>query len=107
MGGGGDAGASAEDHLGGHEFAVVLAQRAGEGLVAGVAGVGGLGPLPDVAEELLGSVGGGAGAAGVEVVGVEEIGCSGAKAPRLLDRFAARLRAVPLSETDGRPEQIG
>ena len=64
---GGDAGAAAEDHLRGHELAVVLAERAGEGLVAGVAGVGGLGPLPDVAEDLLEAAGVGAAGAGVEV----------------------------------------
>jgi len=73
VGGGGDAGASAEDDLGAHEFAVVLAESAGEGLVAGVAGVGGLGPLPDVSEELLGGGGGGAADLGVEVVGFEEV----------------------------------
>ncbi len=42
---GGYAGAAAEDHLRAHELAVVLAESAGEGLVAGVAGVRGLGPL--------------------------------------------------------------
>ena len=47
----------------GHELAVVLAEGAGEGLVAGVAGVAGGGPLPDVAEDLLeaGEVGAGVG----------------------------------------------
>jgi len=54
---GGDAGASAEDHLGAHELAVVLAEGSGEGFVAGVTGVGGGGPFPDVAEELEGSGG--------------------------------------------------
>ncbi len=53
VGGGGDAGASAEDHLRGHELAVVLAEGSGEGFVAGVAGVAAGGPLPDVAEDLL------------------------------------------------------
>ena len=43
---GGDAGAAAEDDLGAHELAVVLAERAGEGFVAGVAGVGGLRSTP-------------------------------------------------------------
>ncbi len=73
---GGDAGAAAENNLGAHELAVVLAESAGEGLVAGVAGVGRLGPLPDVAEELLGEglVGGGGGGAGVEVLGLEHVG---------------------------------
>ena len=72
-----DAGAAAEDDLGAHELAVVLAQGAGEGLVAGVAGVGGLGPLPDVAEELLGGGGGGAAGLGVEVAGFQEVARDG------------------------------
>ena len=53
VGGGGDAGASAQDHLAGHELAVVLAEGSGERFVAGIAGVGAGGPLPYVAEELL------------------------------------------------------
>ena len=73
VGFGGYAGAAAQDDLRGHELAVVLAERAGEGLIAGVAGVGGLGPLPDVAVELLGGGGGGAAYLGVEVVGFEEV----------------------------------
>jgi hypothetical protein len=74
---GSNAGATAEDDLGAHEFAVVLAECAGEGLVAGIAGVGGLGPLPDVAEELLGGGGGGAAGLGVETSGFEEVTCDG------------------------------
>src|ERR1039458_5224934 len=73
VGGGGDAGASAEDHLGGHELAVVLAEGAGQGAVAGVASVGGGGPLPDVAVDLL-EAGESGGSGGVEVVGFEEVG---------------------------------
>ena len=77
----GYAGAAAEDDLGGHKFAVVLAECAGKGLVAGVAGVGGLGPLPYIAEELLRRGGGGRADLGVEVVGLEEVaGYAGAKA---------------------------
>ena len=72
MSGGGYAGASAEDHLAGHEFAVVLAEGSGEGFIAGVAGVAAGGPLPDVAKELLqAGVGGGGG--GMEVLGFEEV----------------------------------
>ncbi len=44
--GGCDTGASAEDDLRGHELAVVLAEGAGERLVAGVSGVAAGGPLP-------------------------------------------------------------
>ena len=73
VGGGGDAGAAAEDDLGGHELAVVLAESAGEGAVAGVAGVGGGGPFPNVAEGLL-EGGAGVGGDGVEVVGLEQVG---------------------------------
>jgi hypothetical protein len=73
----GDAGATAEDDLGAHELAVVLAECAGEGFVAGIAGVGRLGPLPDVAEELLRGGGYRAAGLGVEVAGFEEVARSG------------------------------
>src|ERR1700734_2811126 len=53
VGGWGDAGASAEDYLRGHELAVVLAEGSGEGFVAGVAGIAAGGPLPYVAKHLL------------------------------------------------------
>ena len=39
MRGGSDAGASAEDDLGRHELAVVLAESPGERFVAGIAGI--------------------------------------------------------------------
>ncbi len=75
VGGGRDAGASAKDDLGGHELAVVLAEGAGERLVAGVAGVAAGGPLPHVAEDLL-QAGERGGRGGVEVAGFEEV-CRG------------------------------
>src|SRR5262249_37382147 len=52
--------ATAQDHPVRHELAVVLAERAGEGLEAGISKVGARGPLPDVADEL-GQAGGGRG----------------------------------------------
>ena len=61
--GGRDAGASAEDDLGGHELAVVFAEGAGEGFVAGVAGVAGWRSTPIRRRRSAG--GRGAGAAGV------------------------------------------
>ena len=78
VGGGCDAGASAEDHLSGHEFAVVFADGAGSGLEAGIAEVGAGGPLPGVAEEL-GGIGGELGRAGsgVQAVGFEEVSGDG------------------------------
>src|SRR5690606_16111815 len=51
--------AAPDHHLIAHKLAVVLAERAGEGLEAGVGGVRRAGPFPDVAVELAdGSVGG-------------------------------------------------
>src|SRR6476620_2011760 len=52
VGGGGDARAAAQNELAAHEFAVVLAQGAGQGMEAGVSEIGAGGPFPAVAEEL-------------------------------------------------------
>ena len=76
MGGGRDAGASAKDDLRGHEFAVVLAEGSGKGLVAGVAGVAAGGPLPYVAEELLEAFGAGC-RGGMKVGRFEEVAGDG------------------------------
>src|ERR1700744_1723628 len=50
--GSGDA-AAPQDHLARHELAVVLADRAGGGTIAGVGAVGGRGPLPELVTGLL------------------------------------------------------
>ena len=50
---GGGAGAPAQDHLTGHELAVVFAQGTRKGLVSRIAGVGAGRPFPTIAEQLL------------------------------------------------------
>src|SRR5580698_2913811 len=57
--GGSDAGAAAQDHLAAHEFAVVFAERAAQGLEAGIGEIGAGGPLPAIAPVLADSIGGG------------------------------------------------
>ena len=47
------AGTTAQHVLVAHEFAVVLAQRAGSSAVAGIGRVGAAGPFPNVAEDLV------------------------------------------------------
>ena len=96
MGGGGDAGASAEDDLRGHELAVVLAEGSGEGFVTGVAGVAACRPLPYVAEELL-EAGCGGGGDGVQVAGFEEVGFDGrGVGGRCLCNFERNAGILPL-----------
>ncbi len=73
--GGSDDGAAAEDHLAAHEFAVVFAECAGEGAIAGVGGVGRVGPLPDGAVERVEA--GGLEDAVVEGLDIEEAGVGG------------------------------
>src|SRR5260370_14885188 len=48
-----DAGPSAQNHLTGHELAVVFAQCTRKGLVSRIAGVGAGRPFPTIAEQLL------------------------------------------------------
>ena len=49
----GDARSSAQNHLTGHKFAVVFAERTGERLVSWIAGIGAGRPFPAIAEKLL------------------------------------------------------
>jgi hypothetical protein len=102
---GGYAGAAAEDDLGGHELAVVLAQGTGEGLVTGVAGVGRLGPFPHVAIELLRGGGGGAAYLWVEGSGFEEVaGDRGLSCDKLPLEFGGEAVAGPAGKGVGLEE---
>jgi hypothetical protein len=49
----GDARSPAQNHLAGHELAVVLTERAWKRLVSRITGIGGRRPFPAIAEELL------------------------------------------------------
>ena len=53
----GSATAAPQDHLPGHEFAVVLAQTAIQRLEAGVGAIGTAGPFPNVPKQLAGLIG--------------------------------------------------
>src|SRR3569623_2842098 len=48
-----DAGATSQNHLGGHELAVILAERSRQRTIPRIAGIRRGGPLPNVAEDLL------------------------------------------------------
>src|SRR5262245_29718886 len=87
---GGDAGPSPQNHLTGHELAVVFAQGPRNGLVAWIPGVGAGRPFPTVSEDLLNTHTGGHGR--MKPTGVEQVslrGCLGRGA------FPFRFRGQP------------